>query len=54
MELRGHDNVVEVVVFAPISAYKSIQELAGLVVSIDPSQKYSRCRREADENPKIG
>lgn len=31
-ELRGHDNVVEIVVFAPISAYPAIQELAGIAV----------------------
>ncbi|KAA1469359.1 miller-Dieker lissencephaly protein [Dentipellis sp. KUC8613] len=30
MELRGHDHVVEVVVFAPIAAYKAIRVLAGL------------------------
>ncbi|EIW84827.1 dynein regulator [Coniophora puteana RWD-64-598 SS2] len=30
MELRGHENVVEVVAFAPIAAYGAIRELAGL------------------------
>ncbi|TFY53007.1 hypothetical protein EVG20_g10307 [Dentipellis fragilis] len=30
MELRGHDHVVEVVVFAPTAAYKAIRVLAGL------------------------
>lgn len=33
MEFRGHDNVVEVVAFAPIAAYASIRELAGIPVS---------------------
>ena len=32
MEFRGHDNAVEVVVFAPISAYPAIRELAGMPV----------------------
>ncbi|PSR83028.1 hypothetical protein PHLCEN_2v5832 [Hermanssonia centrifuga] len=30
MEFRGHDNAVEVVSFAPISAYGAIRELAGI------------------------
>ncbi|KAK2466814.1 hypothetical protein APHAL10511_001072 [Amanita phalloides] len=30
MEMRGHDNDVEVVVFAPIVAYAAIRELAGI------------------------
>lgn len=33
MDFRGHDNVVEVVVFAPIAAYPAIRELAGIPVS---------------------
>ncbi len=33
MEFRGHDNAVEVVSFAPISAYGAIRELAGIPVS---------------------
>jgi hypothetical protein len=33
MELRGHEHVVECAVFAPVSAYSSIKELAGLTVS---------------------
>lgn len=32
MEFRGHDNDVEVVVFAPITAYGPIRELAGIPV----------------------
>ena len=32
MEFRGHDNAVEVVVFAPAHAYPAIRELAGLSV----------------------
>lgn len=32
MEFRGHDNVVEIAVFAPPIAYASIRELAGLPV----------------------
>lgn len=32
MELRGHDHVVEVIAFAPISAYPPIRELGGLPV----------------------
>ena len=32
MEFRGHDNVVEVVAFAPIAAYAAIRELGGLPV----------------------
>jgi len=31
--MRGHDNVVEVAVFAPVAAYAPIRELAGLAVS---------------------
>jgi hypothetical protein len=34
MELRGHENVVEVVVFAPVVAYAAIQELASIEVSL--------------------
>ncbi|KAI0075257.1 miller-Dieker lissencephaly protein [Panus rudis PR-1116 ss-1] len=30
MEFRGHDHTLEVVVFAPVSAYPAIRELAGL------------------------
>jgi platelet-activating factor acetylhydrolase IB subunit alpha len=29
-EMRGHENVVEIVVFAPLSAYAAIRELAGI------------------------
>lgn len=32
MEFRGHDNAVEVVVFAPATAYGAIRELAGIPV----------------------
>ena len=32
-ELRGHENAVEAVAFAPISAYPAIRELAGIAVS---------------------
>ena len=35
MEFRGHDNVVEVAAFAPISAYPAIRELGGLPVGDD-------------------
>ena len=35
MELRGHDHVVEVITWAPISAYTAIRELAGLPVGVD-------------------
>lgn len=31
-ELRGHENVVETIVFAPISAYAAIRELGGISV----------------------
>ena len=31
-ELRGHENVVETIVFAPISAYAAIRELGGIIV----------------------
>jgi hypothetical protein len=34
MELRGHENAVEVVIFAPLAAYAAIRELAGIPVSI--------------------
>jgi hypothetical protein len=34
MEMRGHEHDVEVVVFAPISAYAAIRELAGIPVSV--------------------
>lgn len=33
-ELRGHDHVVEVAVFAPIASYPAIRELAGITVSL--------------------
>lgn len=33
MEFLGHENVVEVAVFAPPAAYSSIRELASLNVS---------------------
>lgn len=55
MEFRGHDNVVEVVVFAPIAAYPAIRELAGIpvsnnncaeVVSISQSPRISILRSE--------
>lgn len=32
MEMRGHENVVEAVVFAPVVAYAAIQELASIEV----------------------
>ena len=32
MELRDHDHVVEVIVFAPIAAYATIRELAKIPV----------------------
>jgi hypothetical protein len=35
MELRGHDHVVEVITWAPVSAYTAIRELAGLPVGVD-------------------
>ena len=35
MEFRGHDNVVEVVAFAPVAAYAAIRELGGLPVGQD-------------------
>lgn len=35
MELRGHDHVVEVAIFAPIAAYAAIRELGGLSVRSD-------------------
>ena len=34
MELRGHENAVEVVAFAPLAAYAAIRELAGIPVRI--------------------
>lgn len=37
MEFRGHDNAVEVVVFAPVYAYPAIRELAGLTVRLRPA-----------------
>jgi platelet-activating factor acetylhydrolase IB subunit alpha len=47
MELRGHEHVVEVVTFAPVSAYSAIRELAGIPVgfihhkSVDFAATYS-------------
>lgn len=32
MEFRGHEHTIEVVVFAPISAYSAIRELGGIPV----------------------
>lgn len=32
MELRGHENVVEVITFAPIAAYAAIRQLTGIPV----------------------
>lgn len=37
VELRDHDHVVEVAIFAPVSAYAAIRELAGLVAPKDAS-----------------
>lgn len=37
MEMRGHDNDVEVVVFAPLAAYTAIRELAGIPVCLSPA-----------------
>lgn len=37
VELRDHDHVVEVAIFAPASAYAAIRELAGLVAPKDAS-----------------
>ncbi|KAJ7657959.1 WD40-repeat-containing domain protein, partial [Mycena rosella] len=34
MELRGHDNVVEVVAFVPLTAYTAIRKLGGIPVRI--------------------
>ena len=31
VELRGHENVVETIVFAPVNAYPAIRELGGIV-----------------------
>jgi WD40 repeat protein len=33
MEMRGHENVVETVVFAPVVAYAAIHELASIEVT---------------------
>jgi hypothetical protein len=33
-ELRGHEHIIEVAVFAPIYAYAAIRELAGVTVRI--------------------
>ncbi|KAK0557736.1 Lissencephaly-1 [Tilletia horrida] len=33
MELRGHDHVVECAIFAPVTAYPAIRELAGIQVT---------------------
>ena len=45
-ELRGHEHVVEVAVFAPIAAYSAIRELAGITVRLarlsDPLSKARR------------
>lgn len=37
VELRGHEHVVEVAVFAPIAAYSAIRELAGITVRLSRS-----------------
>lgn len=37
VELRDHDHVVEVAIFAPVSAYAALRELAGLVAPKDAS-----------------
>lgn len=44
MEMRGHDNDVEVVVFAPLAAYTAIRELAGIPVCLS-SASSSRAQR---------
>lgn len=36
-DLRGHEHVVECAVFAPVSSYPMIRELAGLTVSLPAS-----------------
>lgn len=38
-ELRGHDNELEAVCFAPVAAYAAIRELAGLPVRPDNYQQ---------------
>lgn len=38
-ELRGHDNELETVCFAPVAAYAAIRELAGLPVRPDDYQQ---------------
>lgn len=52
MEFRGHDNAVEVVVFAPIAAYGAIRELAGMPVSNCPRHRriYSYARPKLGQN----
>ncbi len=37
VELRGHEHVVEVAIFAPVSSYPALRELAGLITPKDAS-----------------
>lgn len=39
-EFRGHDNVVEVAVFAPVASYPALRELAGIAVSLHPDSAF--------------
>lgn len=32
IEFRGHENYLEVVVFAPVASYQSISELSGIAL----------------------
>ena len=47
MEMRGHDNDVEVVVFAPLAAYTAIRELAGIPVCLSPASS-ARAQRHPE------
>lgn len=49
MEFRGHDNAVEVVVFAPVHAYAAIRELAGLSVRETADSKTSHFRESVSQ-----
>lgn len=54
-EFRGHENVVEVAVFAPVASYAAIRELAGIAVRLQspplPPRSCARVSSALDVDP---
>ena len=53
MELRGHEHVVEVAIFAPVASYPAIRELGGIKVSTNDLLITPRTKK-GDEKARIG